>query len=345
MRLQALRLRWLANRHVVVVEHTGFQYSISKLHNYSMSLDLIFCGTPRFAVPTLEKLVDAAFRVHLVVTQPDRPKGRGLELVASPVKESALKLNLPVTQPDRIKVNEEFRAQLTALQPDAIIVVGYGRIIPQWMFDLPRYGNINLHASLLPKYRGAAPIQWAIANGETVTGNTTMRIDAGLDTGDILQQQELAIAPDDTAETLAPRLAAIGADLMVDTLRAQQSGAIQPRPQDNSQASLAPILKKENGVIDFTRPATEIYNRIRGFQPWPGASTKFRGKNLQIIKAQPATDAANPAELRIISDRLLVGCAHHTSLELLEIQLEGKKRTTAQDFVRGYRPKASEKLG
>ena len=164
----------------------------------TQSLNLIFCGTPRFAVATLEKLVDAGFRVHLVVTQPDRPKGRGLELVQSPVKESALKLNLPITQPDRIKTNDEFRAQLTALKPDAIIVVGYGRIIPQWMLDLPPLGNINLHASLLPKYRGAAPIQWAIANGETITGVTTMRIDAGLDTGDILQQRELAIASDDT---------------------------------------------------------------------------------------------------------------------------------------------------
>src|SRR5271170_2383009 len=186
----------------------------------TQSLDLVFCGTPRFAVPTLEKLVAAGFRIHLVVTQPDRPKGRGLELVASPVKQSAQKLNLPITQPDRIKTNDEFRAQLTALQPDAIIVVGYGRIIPQWMLDLPPLGNINLHASLLPKYRGAAPIQWAIANGETVTGVTTMRIDAGLDTGDILQQRELAIALDDTAETIAPRLASIGTDLMVNTLRA-----------------------------------------------------------------------------------------------------------------------------
>src|SRR5277367_6604247 len=198
----------------------------------TQSLDLVFCGTPRFAVPTLESLVAAGFRVHLVVTQPDRPKGRGLELVQSPVKESALKLNLPIAQPDRIKTNDEFRAQLTALKPDAIIVVGYGRIIPQWMLDLPRYGNINLHASLLPKYRGAAPIQWAIANGETITGNTTMRIDAGLDTGDILQQQELSIAPENTSETLAPTLAAIGANLIVDTLRGLRAGTISPRPQN-----------------------------------------------------------------------------------------------------------------
>jgi methionyl-tRNA formyltransferase len=310
-----------------------------------MPLNLIFCGTPRFAVPTLEKLVASGHRIHLVVTQPDRPKGRGLELVQSPVKESALKLNLPITQPDRIKTNHEFRAQLTSLQPDAIIVVGYGRIIPQWMLDLPPLGNINLHASLLPKYRGAAPIQWAIASGETVTGVTTMRINAGLDTGDILQQQQLAIAPNDTAETLAPRLAAIGADLMVDTLRGLQSGTIHPRPQDNAQATLAPILKKEDGLIDFSRSATDISNRIRGFLPWPGAHTKFRGKTLQIIKARPTTGELPPAELHADSNRLQVGCGHNTSLELLEIQLEGKKRTSAPDFLRGYRPHPGEKLG
>jgi methionyl-tRNA formyltransferase len=309
-----------------------------------MSPDLVFCGTPAFAVPTLEKLVAAGFRLHLVVTQPDRPKGRGLELVASPVKQSALRLNLPITQPDRIKTNDEFRAQLAAVKPDAIIVVGYGRIIPQWMLDLPPFGNLNLHASLLPKYRGAAPIQWAIAEGETVTGVTTMRIDAGLDTGDILMQQELPITPDDTAETLAPRLASIGADLMVETLRRLQDGSIHPRPQDNSQATLAPILKKEDGLVDFSRPASDIINRMRGFQPWPGAHTKFRGKNLQILKAKPSSGALPTAELRVDADRLLIGAGHNTSLEVLELQLEGKKRTSARDFIHGYNPKPGEKL-
>jgi methionyl-tRNA formyltransferase len=308
-------------------------------------MHLIFCGTPPFAVPTLEKLAAVGFSIPLVVTQPDRPKGRGLELVQSPVKESALKLNLSITQPDRIKSNDEFRAQLTALKPDAIIVVGYGRIIPQWMLDLPPLGNLNLHASLLPKYRGAAPIQWAIASGETVTGVTTMRIDAGLDTGGILLQEELAIEPDDTAETLAPRLASIGADLMVDTLRGLQTGTIHPRPQDNSQASLAPILKKEDGLVDFSRTAAEIVNHIRGFQPWPGAYTKFRGKTLQIIHARPATTAVPQAELHADANRLVIGCGQHTSLELLEIQLEGKRRTKAADFLRGYRPNPGEKLG
>lgn len=311
----------------------------------TQSLDLVFCGTPAFAVPSLEKLVASGFRVHLVVTQPDRPKGRGLELVPSPVKQSAFRLNLPIVQPERIKNNEEFRSQLAAIKPDAIIVVGYGRIIPQWMLDLPRLGNINLHASLLPKYRGAAPIQWAIASGETVTGNTTMRIDAGLDTGDILLQEELAIDPDDTAVTLAARLADMGADLLFETLRGLDSGTIKPLKQDDSQASLAPILKKEDGAIDFGRSASEILNRLRGFQPWPGAYTKFRGKNLQILKVRLSTEAVAPSELQVRANRLLVGCGHGTALDLLEVQLEGKKRTGVQDFIRGYRLQNGETLG
>jgi methionyl-tRNA formyltransferase len=310
----------------------------------SSSLNLVFCGTPQFAVPTLEQLV-AAFRVSLVVTQPDRPKGRGLELVPSPVKESAQQLNLPLTHPDKIKNNQEFRAQLAALKPDAIVVVGYGRLIPQWMLDLPPLGNINLHASLLPKYRGAAPIQWAIANGESVTGVTTMHLDASLDTGDILLQREFPIMPDDTAETLSPRLAALGADLVVETLRGLQQGSVHPRPQDTALATLAPILKKEDGLMDFSRPAAEILNRIRGFQPWPGAYTSFRGRILQVWKARPAGQSLPPAKLHVEGDRLLAGCARNTAIEFVEVQLEGKKRMPARDFVNGYRVQPGEKLG
>lgn len=311
----------------------------------SQSLNLVFCGTPRFAVPTLEKLAASGFKILLVVTQPDRPKGRGLELVQSPVKQCALQLGLPITQPDKIKTNDEFRAQLTVLKPDAIVVVGYGRIIPQWMLDLPPHGNINLHASLLPKYRGAAPIQWAIARGETVTGVTTMRLDAGLDTGNILLQRELAIAPHDTAETIAPRLAATGADLTVETMRGLHAGSIHPQPQDHAQATLAPILKKTDGLADFSLSATEIANRIRGFQPWPSVYTKFRDKTLQLRKARPVAKVLPPAQLYAEGDRLLVGCRSNSSLELLELQLEGKKRMSADDFLHGYRPKPGEKLG
>jgi len=308
-------------------------------------VSLVFCGTPAFAVPTLEKLVEAGFHIELAVTQPDRPKGRGLELVSSPVKQRALKLGLPIVQPERIKDNEDFRARLTLLKPDAIIVVGYGRIIPQWMLDLPLLGNINLHASLLPKYRGAAPIQWAIAHGETVTGVTTMRIDAGLDTGDILLQREIPIAADDTAETLAPKLAAVGANLTVETLHGLQTGSIQPRRQNDSQATLAPILKKEDGLINFSRPAGEILNRLRAFQPWPGAYSKFRTKNAQISKAVALDRALAPAELKVEGNRLFVGCGRETALEILELQVEGKRRTSASDFIRGYRMRPGEKLG
>ena len=290
-------------------------------------LQLVFCGTPAFAVPTLAALATAGFSLKLVVTQPDRPRGRGLELTASPVKQKAVELGLLVTQPDKIKNNQEFRTQLEAIHPDAIIVVGYGRIIPQWMIDLPPFGNLNLHASLLPKYRGAAPLQWAIASGENVTGVTTMRIDAGLDTGDILLQKELPIAPNDTAVTLAPRLAEIGADLMIETLHGLTAGALHARPQDHSQASLAPILKKEDGRIDFHFTAQEICNRLRGFQPWPGAFTTFRGKNLQVWNAAVVESRSLPeGELRIEQDILMAGCHGDTGLSLLEVQPEGKKR-------------------
>jgi methionyl-tRNA formyltransferase len=261
-----------------------------------------------------------------------------MEVSFSPVKQRALELGLPVTQPEKIKNNDEFRARLTELRADAIIVVGYGRIIPQWMIELPALGNLNVHASLLPKYRGAAPIQWAIARGETVTGVTTMRIDAGLDTGDILLQKDLPILPDDTAETLAPRLASLGANLLVETLFGLRAGTIKPRPQDHSQATLAPILKKEDGRMDFSRSAYEIANRLRGFRPWPGAYTSFRGKNLQVWSARAETKTAPQALMKTENDRLYVGCGPDTSLEILELQLEGKKRMPAQAFIQGYRP-------
>ena len=311
----------------------------------NQSLNLVFSGTPRFAVPTLNRLVEVGFRVSLVVTLPDKPRGRGLELSPPPVKHRAMKLGLPVMQPEKIKNNEEFRARLAALKPTAIVIVGYGRLIPQWMISLPPLGNINLHASLLPKYRGAAPIQWAIACGETVTGVTTMRIDAGLDTGDILLQRELTLTPEDTAETVAPRLAVIGADLMIETLRGLQTGTVHPRPQDDSRSTLAPLLKKEDGLIKFSRPAVEICNRLRGFQPWPGAFTSFRGKNLHVWAARPAATVLPPGDMKVDGDRLLVGCGQGTSVEILELQPEGKKRMSARDFIHGYHPTTGEKLG
>ena len=283
----------------------------------------------------------------LVVTQPDRPRGRGMEVAVSPVKDAAIRLGIAVLQPATVKNNTEFRDQLVAIRPDAIIVVGYGRIIPQWMIELPRLGNLNLHASLLPKYRGAAPIQWAIASGESVTGVTTMRIDAGLDTGDILMQREVPIGSEDTSATLGPTLASVGADLMVETLRGLENGQVHPTPQDHSQSTLAPILKKDDGRMDFARSAEELFNRLRGFQPWPGAFTIFKEKTLQVHCAQPSLDAIKlaPGQIAVDGSRLFVGCGKDTTLELIEIQLEGKRRMTAKEFINGYRPQSNDHLG
>jgi methionyl-tRNA formyltransferase len=312
---------------------------------------LVFCGTPIFAVPTLEKLVEAGHSVALVVTQPDRPSGRGMDVAISPVKEAAIRRGVPVLQPSTIKSNMEFREQLSEIIPDAIIVVGYGRIIPQWMIDLPRLGNLNLHGSLLPKYRGAAPIQWAIANGESVTGVTTMRIDAGLDTGDMLLQREIPIELDDTALTVGPKMALIGADLMIETLSGLQSGEVRATSQDHSRATLAPILKKEDGRMDFSRSARDLFNRLRGFQPWPGAFTISKGKTLQVNRAQPAMTNLNlkPGHIAVEGTRLFVGCGKdmdtETVLELIEIQLEGKRRMAAAEFINGYRPQSGDCLG
>jgi methionyl-tRNA formyltransferase len=309
---------------------------------------LVFCGTPQFAVPTLKALLHAGHDIQLVVTQPDRASGRGMQLVAPPVKQAALDAGLPIVQPEKIKNNQEFRAQLEAIKAEAIIVVAYGRIIPKWMIDLPQYGNLNLHASLLPQYRGAAPIQWAVANGEPVTGATTMRIDEGLDTGDMLLQRELPIAPDQTAEDLFPLLAEMGAPLMAETLEGLKTGTITPKKQDDALATLAPILKREDGQVDFMRPAMEIYNRWRGFQPWPGAYTLFRGKKLafhRIIPMELRGEQSAPAEVQVDRDRLFVDCGMNSRIEVFEVQPEGKKRMSAADFLHGHQSKTGDRLG
>jgi methionyl-tRNA formyltransferase len=300
-----------------------------------------------FAVAPLEALVRAGHEVLLVVTQPDRPKGRGMELAGSPVKQKAAELGLAIAQPEKIKNNPEFRAQLEGLAPECIVIVGYGRIVPRWMLDLPPQGNINLHASLLPKYRGAAPIQWAIASGETVTGNTTMRIDEGLDTGDILLQRELPILAEDTGVTLAPRLAAMGAELLVETLAALAETRLQPTPQDHTRATLAPILTREDGRIDFSREAQTICNRHRGFQPWPGAFTSFRGKQLTLhaISGLAEAPALAAGEIAMAAEQLLVGCGEGSAITIGELQLEGKRRMQAREFINGYQPKPGESMG
>lgn len=306
---------------------------------------MVFCGTPEFAVPTLNALFAVGHKIQLVLSQPDRPSGRGHEISVPAVKRRALELNLPLAQPEKIKQNAELKAQLESLRPKAIIVVAYGRLIPKWMLDLPPLGNINLHASLLPKYRGAAPIQWAIANGEKITGASTMRLDEGLDTGPILLQREVAIEPEDTAVTLSPRLAVAGAQLVVETLAGLEAGKIRPRPQKEAEATHAPILKKEDGRIDFSRTAEEILNRLRGFQPWPGAFTTFRGKQMQFIAARVSNERAASGKLTVRDRRLFVGCGKNSALELLEVQPEGKRRMTSAEFINGYRPATEEPLG
>ncbi|MGD0480326.1 MAG: methionyl-tRNA formyltransferase [Terracidiphilus sp.] len=306
-------------------------------------MKLIFCGTPQFAVPTFEALVAAGHEIALVVSQPDRPVGRDRQIAPTPAKQTALAAGLAVTQPEKIRNNAEFRAQLEVIAPDAIVVVAYGRIIPPWMLALPRFGCINLHASLLPKYRGAAPIQWAIAMGDAFTGNTTMLLEEGLDTGPILLQRTLEIAPNQTAADLFPVLANAGAPLVVETLAGLADGTLQPQPQNHEGATYAPLLDREDGRMDFAaRSATELYNRWRGFQPWPGAFTALHGKKLIVHRMAVVHESfaaqlgiAAPGSVRIESHRVFACCADNTWLELLEVQLEGKKRLDAAEFLHG----------
>ncbi len=304
---------------------------------------IVFMGTPEFAVPTLERIIEDGHEVVAVFTQPDRPKGRGHQLSMSPVKETALRHGLPVEQPQRVR-RPEVVEQLAAMRADCMVVVGYGQIIPQSIIDLPPLGIVNVHASLLPKYRGAAPIQWAIARGETHTGVTTMKIDAGLDTGDMLLKWETEIGPEENALELGARLAGAGAVLLAGTLRGLEVGTIVPVPQDNAQATLAPIIKKEDGNIDWSWPARDIVNRSRGFVPWPGTYTRFRGHQFNIWRARLAGERVQPGTLAKAGGRILAG-AGEGSVELIEVQVEGKKRTDAAAFWNGYQIRNGEPLG
>ncbi len=321
--------------------------------NAANSLKLVFCGTPQFGAPTLRALLKAGHEVALVVSQPDRPIGRDHQLSAPVIKQSALAAGLTVTQPEKIRNNAEFRTQLEAIAPDAIVVVAYGRIIPPWMLALPRLGCINLHASLLPRYRGAAPIQWAIANGDAFTGNTTMLLEEGLDTGPILLQQTVEIGPDQTAAELFPVMAESGARLVVESLAGLAGGTIHPQPQNEEGATFAPLLSREDGRMDFAaRTAHDLYNRWRGFQPWPGAFTFLNGKKLivhrmAICRASYAAGLgfAEPGWILVEDGRLQAACAGNTWLEFLEIQLEGKRRLDAAEFLRGNPLAADARLG
>ncbi len=307
---------------------------------------IVFCGTPKFALPTLRRLLaEADFSVETVITQPDRPKGRGQQAASSPVKDAALEAGLYTYQPEKMKSDSAFDFFRRA-QPDAVVIIAYGQIIPARLLEIPRLGWINLHASLLPRYRGAAPINWAILNGEIHTGLTTMRIDAGLDTGPTLLKLEMEIGQHETAPELAERMAEAGAPLMVETLRKLDRGEIVPVPQDHSQATLAPPLKKEDGRVDWMQSAQHIYNRIRAVQPWPGAFTTFRGQLCHIWgrPAPAATPASAPGTLEVAGDELLVVCGGRSALRLENVQLEGRKRISAREFLNGARLVAGERF-
>jgi methionyl-tRNA formyltransferase len=310
-------------------------------------LRIVFCGTPAFAVPTLRHLIaQPDFQIEAVVTQPDRPRGRGHETSVSPVKAEAIQAGINIYQPEKIR-SEESREYFKRISPDVVVIIAYGQIIPAALIELPRLGWINVHGSLLPKYRGAAPIAWAVVNGERRTGLTTMQIDPGLDTGPMLLKYETDIGPDETAPELAARLAEAGGPLMAETLRKFVRGEITPIPQENSDASFAPLLKKEDGTINWSIPAQTIYNRIRGLQPWPGAFTLFRGKVCQIW-GKPAEKLASP-ELSgtILTDgnELVVACGNETALRLDSVQVEGRKRVTVREFANGARLTQSERFG
>ncbi len=322
---------------------------------------LLFCGTPQFAVPTLKHLLARPeFDVLGVISQPDRPRGRGQQISVSPVKDVALAAHLPVHQPEKIRA-PEVQQLLERLAPDVIVIIAYGQIIPARLLSIPKHGWINLHASLLPKYRGAAPVHWAIANGETQTGLTTMRIDAGMDTGGILLQREMEIGPAEAAPELAARMSEAGAPLVEEALRGLDAGTIVPRPQNHAEATIAPILKKEDGRIAWNSSALEIYNRMRGFAPWPGAYTTFRGQTCHLWGEPAANDAALPAEIRadpsFASARSVPGalfggkwdwfvaCGKATALRLQSVKLEGRKQVSAAEFANGARLKSAERFG
>jgi methionyl-tRNA formyltransferase len=308
-------------------------------------LKAVFLGTPEFAVATLERMLQAGHQVAEVITQPDRPQGRKQELIPSPVKTAALRHGLPVYQPERIRRPEAVQ-HLTEIAPDVMVVVGYGQIIPQTVIDIAPLGIINVHASVLPELRGAAPIQWAVARGYAKTGVSTMSIDAGLDTGDVLDIWETEIGPEETAPELSQRLAAAGADLLVKTLAGLAAGTAKRTPQDDARATLAPILKKEDGRIDWRKPAKEIHNQIRGLLPWPGAYTSFRGQQLQLWRARMAERRWDVAPGSLIREHgvFAVG-GDGAAVELLEVQAEGRKKMAADVFANGHRIVEVEQLG
>ncbi|WP_343162553.1 methionyl-tRNA formyltransferase [Desulfurobacterium thermolithotrophum] len=300
-------------------------------------------GTPDFAVPSLKKLFEAGFEIPLVITQPDRPAGRGKRIKPPPVKVLAEKLNIPVYQPERVKGNEELLNKLKEISPDLIVVAAYGKILPNEILDLPKFGCINVHASLLPEYRGASPIQSALLDGKEKTGVTIMLISPELDAGDIISQKEVLIDRKDNAQTLHDKLANLGAELLVETIPSYVSGKLKPIPQESSKATYCKPITKEMGKIDWTLPAEKIFNMIRAFTPWPSAYTTFRGKRIKLLEAEPIEGNGNPGEV-IKADKELVISTGEGALKIKKLRPEGKKEISGEEFIRGYRIKVGEKF-
>jgi methionyl-tRNA formyltransferase len=300
---------------------------------------IVFFGSGAFAVPCLEALAASGHELAVLVTQPDREKGRGRQLSPPPLKPVAQALGIPVLQPPRVR-EPDARAAIAALRPELCVVVAYGQILPRALLEVPPRGMVNVHASLLPRYRGAAPIQWAIARGETVTGVSTMLLDEGLDTGPVLLQRELAIGPEETARELTPRLARLGAELLLETLARLAEGSLAPTPQDPALATLAPLLRKEDGRVDWGRPAQEIACRVRGFDPWPGVAAGFSGRSVRLVRVrvEPALPPVEPGTV-VSADAtgLVVACGSGTALRLLEVQPESRRPMPAAAFAAGAR--------
>lgn len=305
-----------------------------------MSFSVLFMGTPAFAVPSLLAAIDAGWPIVGVVCQPDKPAGRGQKLQHPPVKELALAHGLPVYQPAKVRNNPEFMETLRELNPELILVVAYGKLLPQEVLNLPKFGCLNVHASLLPKYRGAAPIQWSVIRGEAVTGVTLMKMDIGMDTGDMLATAELAIAPSDTAGTLSPKLAQVGANLAAREIPRWVAGELPPIVQDHANATMAPMLAKSTGLLDWTRPAKELHDLVRGLHPWPGAQTTLLGDVLKIhetdVRSTDSVAAAPGTLLALTPDGWLVQAGDGV-LVLKTVQVPGKPARPAADVANGWR--------
>jgi len=305
------------------------------------NLKVVFMGTPDFAVPSLKLLSDAGYEIPLVITQPDKPAGRGKKLTPPPVKVVAKELGIPVYQPEKVKDNKELLEKLRELSPDLIVVAAYGRILPDEILELPKFKCVNVHASLLPEYRGASPIQSVLLDGKEKTGVTIMLISSELDAGDIISQREVKIEREDNAKTLHDKLAKVGAELLVETIPLYVLGKLKPIPQDHSKATYCKPITKDMGKIDWNLSAEKIFNMVRAFTPWPSAYTSFNGKRIKITKAEVCSGKGTPGEV-IKADKELIVATGDKALKILNLKPEGRKEISGEEFIRGYRVKVGD---